>query len=711
MDDKKIEPNWLIRDISNNVRGPYTNTEILNLIKKGIIRGKSEICKSNSYWFTLEEKNEVGRFFPELFGGSASEVPTQMTATLTEANIGEDQGVEITQFTPQPTRNQLHENSRQGSVSPEKKDTVSIALDTNQNEPAKPDAGGSVQWLSDELAEEFGVEVTSLSKAIPKPGSPELGVPHSLQETGDLLQDQSGDLPGLKIEGDSTRGITVGANERVKPLNTLIKIPDSKSMPLPQSEGIKSPVSEHPKKSNFKVLVYIGLGIVLGIILFWGFGAILNRQKLAEENEAALIAKRNAVNPETSLKLGFILFDLEKVKQSLTEVELSKRGSPIVPLAQALLKREFLFEIDGALAALQAASTLAMEKKTKGEVENLQGLYQIERDPALAAGIFRKAIEANPEEPVYRYNLANAFSRTNKSQEVQKILDGLENVVQNSPELYNSTLVLSAWIKLIRSRGQDPTVESSFSRILERFPYSEKARLGLAIYRLRKSGMSDSEQDFRVFLDLVPDLELHNHVTNYRKLSDAFLYDWAMDEIRELNVPGGVVGGKPSPLVMAVYGVLSAIQNKNDVANKNIDSALSLSPGEENIIKAAAYIRWRDEKYEEVVGLLKDLQRERGSFSVNLMLGKAYLKLGKKAMAEKYFSNMINNLPGRSEGWSMLGELKWQNNNSAEAIQDFKMALTKDPYDLLALKGLYRNNKDEGDLKLLVIKFAEYLPF
>src|SRR3990167_924379 len=105
MDEREL--GWLIRDNTNRIRGPFKQIEIVQLIKKGQLKGKTEISRANSYWFAVEEKVELGRFLPEFNGGKPPpEQPTQMTATLTEADI-QDRGVEITQFVALPTKKEL----------------------------------------------------------------------------------------------------------------------------------------------------------------------------------------------------------------------------------------------------------------------------------------------------------------------------------------------------------------------------------------------------------------------------------------------------------------------------------------------------------------------------------------------------------------------------------------------------------------------------
>ena len=91
----------------------------------------------------------------------------------------------------------------------------------------------------------------------------------------------------------------------------------------------------------------------------------------------------------------------------------------------------------------------------------------------------------------------------------------------------------------------------------------------------------------------------------------------------------------------------------------------------------------------ELVETLKDL-RERGSFALNLMLGKAYWKLRKKEFAEKYAKALIE-FSDRSEGMALSGELLMDlPEKQQEAKAAFQSALKIDPLDLTALRGMQR---------------------
>ena len=77
--------NWLIRDTNHMIRGPYSRHEVLQLLKRGQIKGKVEVCKAGSYWFALEETNELESFFPEVTDKVEGDFRQEPTATMTSA--------------------------------------------------------------------------------------------------------------------------------------------------------------------------------------------------------------------------------------------------------------------------------------------------------------------------------------------------------------------------------------------------------------------------------------------------------------------------------------------------------------------------------------------------------------------------------------------------------------------------------------------------
>ncbi len=60
---KQAESQWLIRNISGQIIGPVTKTELKRFIDHGKFQLDSEICPENSYWFTIDDLDELQKFF------------------------------------------------------------------------------------------------------------------------------------------------------------------------------------------------------------------------------------------------------------------------------------------------------------------------------------------------------------------------------------------------------------------------------------------------------------------------------------------------------------------------------------------------------------------------------------------------------------------------------------------------------------------------
>jgi tetratricopeptide (TPR) repeat protein len=672
MDEKDL--GWLIRDNANVIRGPYKHNEILQLIKKGQLKGKTEVSRANSYWFTLEEKMELARFFPEL--GISVPEQTLMTATLTQAvDFNEPNAVEITQFTPSPNRKELAED--------------------------KPMAPG-VEWLNEDFADEFGeaeFSVETPNTAVTQPAAPDRQPTPDEANPQEMLNRASVKADTLPSEQKNYTG------DRPRPINAVMKGPEkhSKPGPAPQPAMVTVPIDAPEGQAKIlsteqedagnrgrrkRVLLLVG-GVSAALVLATAAVTFLNSPGPAgvPERKASV-----AGSAETLLKKSLILFQLESAREALSELELEvgAKGKVTLPLAQALMKKEFLYDADGAFMALQTASSLAPDKRTAAEVENLMANYRFERDREGSVDALKKLVASSPSEAVFRYNLGLALARSGRQQEALQEVSGMVGTIKRGNPLAEDVAFLTGWAKEVYSKGTDSSAEAAYLAALDANPQSGKARLGLAIHRLRRNGLRDSEADFRAFLEALPDLDPPTQVLNFRKMSDFDFYSYARSQLRDLNIPLGAVGKKPSPLIMAVDAVLSCLQSRTGEAGKILESALSADPGDPQVLKAVGFHRWKEGRYPELVDLLKDLPKEKNSFSINLLLGKSYLKIGRKDLAEAHFENLTDVNPMRSEGWSLLGELQLQLGRTESAKKNFENALQRDALDIVALRGMER---------------------
>ncbi|MCO5143520.1 MAG: hypothetical protein M9962_10565, partial [Oligoflexia bacterium] len=292
----------------------------------------------------------------------------------------------------------------------------------------------------------------------------------------------------------------------------------------------------------------------------------------------------------------------------------------------------------------------------------------------------------------FRYNLALSLVRSNEHTRAVPILLSLVTRLSKEDWLYARSLFLLGWTKDQISKGQDSSVESFYSRALSADPAFDKAHLALAIFKFRKAGLRNSESDFKTFIDLAPDLDPPARVRNYNVMNDDDFYSYARAQIRELNVPGGIVGGKPSSLVMAVDAILSCLQDRVGEARKILEGAIGASPGDIHVIKAIGYQRWKEGQIEDMTDLLKELPGAKTSFAVNLMLGKAFLKVGHLELAKNAFMNITDTYPNRSEGYSHLGDVFSRMKQYATSKEKYNEALRKSETDIVALRGLARRD-------------------
>lgn len=712
--DEAQDLGWLIRDNGNRIRGPFKQSEIVQLIKKGQLKGKTEIARANTYWFAVEEKAELARFFPEFNGGKPpAEQPTQMTATLTEADV-RDHGIEATQFTSTSEIEGLKEKQK--------------AAEENQ---------GKIEWLSDELADEFGSEFdVTISVQTDVSGMNVDGVagsnsvkmeedPNSKEDAAkqEMLRRNTVNADTLPSERKDFQG------ERPKPIDALIRNPSKASSSPAGAHGVVNvPVEPGltPKMFNDEEEVKIqakrdkrnkAIFSSLAILVLVAIGAFLftKLQSMDFSPKTASAPARKGVEAIAAARQSVLLFDLEGAKGALSDLESEpeSRGDPSTYLLQAVVKKEFLYDVEGAMLALQTAKAQARNKRSEAEVDNLMAIYSFERDPSSAFEILRRNMNTFKDDPVFRYNVALGLVRTGKFQEAISLLETLLPAVSNDLALVEDVATALGWAHQAncgaspRSAGcKRGDAETAYLRAISSNPDSSKARLGLALYRLKHTGVKSAEPDFRSFIDSAPDLDPPTRVINFRKLSSAEFYSFAHEQIADLNTPGPTLT-KPSPLVMAADAVVSAIQSRTDEAGKMIESALSAAPGDGNVLKALGYLRWKQAKLDEVVEVLKDL-RERNSFAIHLMLGKTYVKQRKLDLAAKHFRALVEIFPNRSESHALLGEFLLEHGEKGEeAKNELQLAVKKDPLDLIAWRGLVR----AGSSMALSTDLQRNLPF
>jgi tetratricopeptide (TPR) repeat protein len=732
--DEDQELGWLVRDTSNRIRGPFKTPEIVQMIKKGQLKGKTEVARANSYWFAIEEKVELGRFIPEFNGGKPPpEQPTQMTATLTEADI-QDHGVDITTFTKvdrPPAKDGAKEVTAEGPAEGLQSST------------------GQIEWLSDEFAEEFGNDFgqtisvqTDVSALNPLPAEvPQ--APRPMQPEHEQPTPKDNSLEDKKKKEEMLKRATVKADtlpsehkgfqgERPKPIDALIRSPMKQSAahaakdaqhatvsvpvedgPAPKMfiEEDEAKVRERRSKRNLVIYAFVlVLAVAGGAVYFLNAKPKIGKNHPVEPTHAS----RGADAAATAARLGVLTLDLETTKNALADLESDPmaRGEATTYLIKAVMNREILGNTEDAMVSLDTARQQARNKNTEAEVYNLMALYNFDHEPAASIDFLKKNADGYKNDLVFRYNLALGYLRTSHPVEAIGQLDALLGAAAGDPALFEDGEVALGWAldshcapgtrdSICSKRASE--AEDAYTRAIETNEASAKGLLGRALFRMRRQGVKASEADFRAFIDLAPELDPPTRVLNIRKMGNHDFYTFAHSQIVEINNQNM---GKPSAVVMAADAVISCILGRIDEAKPILDTALSNTggAGDVNLAKASGYRHWKSGELDAVADALSTAkERDRASFAINLMLGKVSAKLRKKDAASGYFHQLMTVFPNRSDGYSLSGDLMADQPAGAdEAKADFQQALAKDPLDLVALRGLMKLNSPPaltGELK------------
>ena len=699
------EFHWMIRDAKNVVRGPYRREEICDLLKKNQLKTQTEICQGNSYWFPVEDLREIAKFFPEIGGALVENSPT-MTITQFDQSGGAD-------YPEQTVMSELPKNG------------LFPAADGSSQTPDSEVIKGNSQgeWLNNEFAEDFAEygtpvilydenEKTQKNQKIERTEKSEITPTDKAIKRSEALKADTLPSEYLDAEHDVPKPITnyLKTPERgtafSKSAPAMITVSSNIQEPVPKMliEEITKEIKSDKSGSRHRIpLLILALAVVAGVVY------LDNKENKVQPNvnPKQINKKHFDGTADKVLRKSILLFDLVTTKEALGEMELKLRGQATIGLAQAVFKKEYMYDVDGALVSLVSAKGSQQVGNSSVEIENLSGVYSFDREPIPALVILKRASELLPDDEIFRFNYILGLVRSGNIDSAEKLLSRLTLSTKADPQLEHDIAILYGWLRLATNTKSELT-DDAFQKALKVDPFSPKARLGLAISKFKKQNLKEAEAEFRQFLDLVPEIEEHARITSFRKMSNFDFYSFVRDLIRELNVPGGAGGPRPSALVMGVDAVLSCLQNHNGEAGKILESALTIAPGDPQLMKAIAYHRFREGRFDEVVELLKDLPREKNSFSVTLLLGLAYDHLGKKDIEEKFFTQLTINYPGNAKGWSLLGDLFLAKKNNEEAMKNYQVALSKDPFDLRALKGADKLGLDLISTQPLL---TTYLPF
>lgn len=104
--------NWLIRHPDLSFERPVSETDLIRMIETGKLGPRDEICKSGSYWFHLQDAQEVRKFLhnvkleailPKMADRTSTSLVTDTRAKSVELKV---EGVQRKEATP-PLQAQL----------------------------------------------------------------------------------------------------------------------------------------------------------------------------------------------------------------------------------------------------------------------------------------------------------------------------------------------------------------------------------------------------------------------------------------------------------------------------------------------------------------------------------------------------------------------------------------------------------------------------
>lgn len=538
------------------------------------------------------------------------------------------------------------------------RDVTSTSITTTAQTLPSKTAESAPQWLSPEYADDFG------------------------------LIDMADSVPVFEFtEAETPSDILASANSAQALRNTTVE----KGSPKPV------PAAAPRSKLPVKILAAFFLLAALLVVMFF-----LSKRKMAAPESSAtsgtllnlpVSRSKIAINEFPKLlRQVFLLEDLEQMKKILGEMENQAKGDPLLAISKSLMKRYYLFDGDGAFSELNAIKDSLVERKNlEAELENLSGIYLVEKDPAQALTFFRSAIAKNPAEKIFSLNLARALYLAGKATDAEKIL--LELIRGGfTPAILLPDLHFTLGLVLDSKNSNDPAAETQFRKALDLNPLMPEPRLLLAVRKIHHGGIKEADADLHAFLEPMADIDGGNMI-QYRLLPLKGIFSKARKGMRDANV-GANASAKPAPLYLAIDAILSLAENKYNEAERILDDGLGVFPSHIDLLKAMAYVNWKQSKFTEILDLLKGKEGMR-SYAIQILLGRAYLKLGNYAQAEKSFATAVQVSAEMSDAWASWGDALVGLKMNQDALKKYEMALQKDPFNLHAVQGYFRSGRED----------------
>jgi hypothetical protein len=101
-----MEKNWLIRTKEHEIIGPVSEEKVLSLLNEGKLIDEDELCKGNSFWFFVKEKQLLKKFLGfEVKESSSEPIGQNMENFILESNSGEAKNLQNVEEETKKTNN------------------------------------------------------------------------------------------------------------------------------------------------------------------------------------------------------------------------------------------------------------------------------------------------------------------------------------------------------------------------------------------------------------------------------------------------------------------------------------------------------------------------------------------------------------------------------------------------------------------------------
>lgn len=662
---------WLLRDTNNYIHGPFTRDEILAQIRSEKLRSKTEISLTTTYWFTLDEKRELYKFFPELGSASKQAGSDEATATMTRSEI--------------PSATQLDAMEKGGDQ------TTLISGFPGKKNPApevEKAAAPVGEWLSNEYAEEFGVDFgDSLAMETEAPvAQSEAPAKEAAPSPMDAVRTHMSSVPAGHVQ--SPKKITAFRPTDDEPTVSDVIID-------------RAALSRYDDTADYRrriliigSITFILIALLAAVIYFFESNRI-QTNSLDGDTSSSSVVKDGLNSKQDRLRAALFLRDIKMFEATLASMELTQRTDLTYILSSAILKGSFKYDSEGAVSILEASRSLAAtNQKMVAEFENLAGVYSLATNVDAASEHFKLAYERNPSEQNFQYNLALAKFLSADYSAAAKLLWS-KNPDPAQVSSYDYFLLQG----LILEDGQEvpnPEAATYFAKALALFPQGYEARLLLAVHKLRVAGLQDARSDFEDFLYRVPNLEQPEWVENYRLAKNSKLLKRCLEIIRASQSATRSANARAEPLLLAIDAILTTELGDSREAEKILDRAMHLAPADSQLLISMAYLKFKEQSYDEVVDLLKDRSKEsQENFPFLKLSGYAYVHMGRRALAGQILAQAVQLGPDHSELVSMLGDVHANGGATKNSNELYQKALNLNARDARALAGVIKSGHPE----------------